>query len=272
MQNLRNKYYPTILQGIHLVILYIFIQTIVDFPLALIDYYKGTEYLYNPIKKIVLGVGSVVFILLYGIRKSEAPVLQIFPLKGFNPLVLIPVATFIWGAHNLLEVVNKWVEHVIPAPPWFWELFNKIFEGDYGLTGIFLKVAVIAPIVEELIFRGLLLHGFRRNYNGFIAVLMSALLFSLFHLNPWQIPATFVLGLLVGWLMLRTNNILLAIIGHSINNAWVLLTITYWDELHELSIYQLPHDKFLYLSGGVMLVSIILIYLTTIPWRRKNRG
>ena len=48
MEEARQKYYPTILQGIHMVILYIFIQTIIDFPLALIDYYKDTEYLYNP--------------------------------------------------------------------------------------------------------------------------------------------------------------------------------------------------------------------------------
>ena len=95
MEEVRQKYYPTILQGIHMVILYIFIQTVVDFPLALIDYFKDTEYLYNPVKKVILGVGSVLFILIYGIRKSKLPVIQIFPLKLFNPLVLLPVITFI---------------------------------------------------------------------------------------------------------------------------------------------------------------------------------
>lgn len=271
MEDTQQKYYPRILQGIHLVILYIFIQTVVDFPLALLDYYNDTEYLYNPIKKIVLGVGSVVFILLYGIRKTKRPVLEIFPVKRFNPLVLIPIATFLWGAHNFLEEVNIWVEKLIPAPPWFWELFNRIFEGDYGFTGAFLKVAVIAPIVEELIFRGLIFNGFRRNYNGFVAVFMSALLFALFHLNPWQFPATFVLGLLLGWLMLRTNNIFVAILGHSINNAWVLLTVTYWQDFHEHPIYLLEKQNFLVLSGLVVLLSLLLIYFTTIPWIRKNR-
>lgn len=271
MQQIRQKYYPTILQGIHLVILYIFIQTIVDFPLALIDYYKGSEYLYHPIKKILLGIGSVVFILFYGIKKAKAPVLEIFPIKIFNPLILLPAATFIWGAHNFLEDVNIWVEKMIPAPPWFWELFSKIFDGDYGFMGVFLKVAVIAPIIEELIFRGLIFNGFRKNYNGFVAVVMSALLFSLFHLNPWQIPATFVLGLLLGWLMLRTNNIFVAIIGHSINNAWVLLTVTYWQPIHEHPIYLLEHKQFLLLSGFVMVLSVVLMYFTSIPWLNKNR-
>ncbi|WP_297092479.1 CPBP family intramembrane glutamic endopeptidase [uncultured Draconibacterium sp.] len=271
MKEYPNKYYPTILQGIHLVILYIFIQTIVDFPLAVIDYYKDTEYLYHPIKKIALGVGSVVFILIYGIKKAKAPVLHIFPIKLFNPLVIIPVVTFLWGAHNVLEDVNIWVEKMIPAPAWFWELFNRIFEGDYGFWGAFMKVAVIAPIVEELIFRGLIFNGFRKNYNGFVAVFMSALLFSLFHLNPWQMPATFVLGLLLGWLMLRTNNIFVAIIGHSINNAMVLLAVTYWQSIHEYSIYLLERDELLILSALVMALSIVLIYFTSIPWFRKHR-
>ena len=271
METYRQTYYPTILKGIHLVILYIFIQTVVDFPLALIDYYKDTEYLYNPVKKIVLGVGSVLFILIYGIKKSKEPFLEIFPFKLFNPLVILPVITFLWGAHNYLDLVNAWVARVIPPPPWFWELFNRIFEGDYGLMGVFLKVAVVAPVVEELIFRGLIFNGFRKNYNGFVAVVMSALLFSLFHLNPWQMPATFVLGLLLGWLMLRTNNILVAILGHSINNSLVLLAVTYHEQLHEHSIYLLEKPKLLAFSGLVMGLSLILIYFTSIPWLRKNR-
>ena len=56
MNELKPKYYPTLLQAIHLIILYIFIQTVVDFPLAMIDYYKDTEYLYHPLKKILLRV------------------------------------------------------------------------------------------------------------------------------------------------------------------------------------------------------------------------
>lgn len=271
MEELRQKYYPTILQGIHMVILYIFIQTVVDFPLALIDYFKDTEYLYNPIKKILLGVGSVLFILIYGIRKSKLPLLQIFPLKMFNPLVLLPVVTFIWGAQNILDVVNAWVARVLPPPPWFWELFNQIFEGDYGMMGVFLKVSVVAPIIEELIFRGLIFNGFRRNYNGFVAVFMSALLFSLFHLNPWQMPATFVLGLLLGWLMLRTNNILVAILGHSINNSLVLLAVACEDQIRENAIYLMEKPQLMQFSVLVMGVSLLLIYFASIVWWRKNR-
>jgi membrane protease YdiL (CAAX protease family) len=269
MQQFRQTYYPTILQAVHLLILYLFIQTVVDFPLALIDYYKGTDYLYNPIKKIILNVGSTLFILFYGFKKSKAPFLEVFPLKLFNPLVLIPIITFFWGAHNLLEIVNVAVEKVVPAPPWFWELFSKVFESDYGWWGAFFKVAVIAPVIEELIFRGLILHGLRKNYHATTAVLVSALLFSLFHLNPWQMPATFVLGVILGWLMIRTNSILLAILGHSLNNLIVLVTITWWEQISSHSIYLMGREEKLMLSGLVIGVSLILIYFSTL-WPSKN--
>ncbi len=272
MNRAGQKYYPTVLQAIHLVILYMFIQTVVDFPLALIDYFNDTDYLYNPIKKVVLGVGSIVFILLYGFRKSKAPFSKVFPLKFFNPLILIPIVTFFGGAHNLLEIPGALMDKYLPAPSWFWELFNKIFEGDFGWWGAFLKVAVIAPIIEEPIFRGMILQGFRRNYNSFVAVFMSALLFALFHLNPWQFPATFVLGLLLGWLVVRTDSIFLSILGHSINNAMVLLTITYWKSINEFSIYLMDKKDFYYTSTLVVLCSLILIYLLSIPWWRKKEN
>ncbi|NQU53994.1 MAG: CPBP family intramembrane metalloprotease [Bacteroidetes bacterium] len=270
MNEIRQKYYPTVLQAIHLIILYIFIQTIVDFPLALFDYYNGTDHLYHPIKKILLGVGSTLFILIYGFRKSKAPFGKVFPLKFFNPLILIPIVTFFWAAHNLLEVVGIWMNSFLPAPTWFWELFGKIFDSDFGWWGAFFKVAVIAPVVEELIFRGLILQGFRRNYNSFIAVFMSALLFALFHLNPWQFPATFILGLLLGWVMLRTNSILLVILGHSINNTLVLLSITYWETIRSHSIYLMEKKDLYYTSALVILCSVVFIYLLSISWWKKK--
>jgi len=272
MNRNQQKYYPTILQAIHLLILYIFIQTVVDFPLALIDYYKDTDYLYNPVKKIVLGVGSTVFILIYGFKKSKAPFSKVFPTKLFNPLVLIPIATFFWGVHNLLEDVNIWMEKIIPAPDWFWEMFSKIFDSDFGWWGAFLKVAVTAPIVEELIFRGLILQGLRRNYNAVVSVFMSALLFALFHLNPWQFPATFILGLLLGWVVLRTNSLLLSILGHSINNLLVLLSMTYWDKISTFSIYLMDRNDFMYTSWLVVIFSLVLIYLFSFNWFRKKEN
>ncbi len=261
MNTNKEKYYPTILQAAHLVVLYIFIQTIIDFPLALIDYYKDTEYLYHPIKKIVLGIGSVLFILWYGLRKAKNKISEVFPMKFFNPLIIIPIIIFLVADHILLDEINAHVERLIPPPPWFFELFNSIFESDYGMLGAFLKVAIVAPIVEELIFRGIIMHGLMRNYPKFIAVFFSALLFALFHLNPWQFTPTLILGLLLGWVMVRTRNIFLSILIHALNNGLVLITINYWADINSHAILLMEKTDLLKASGLTILLSLILIYL-----------
>lgn len=270
MNELTTKQYPTILGAIHLIVLYTFIQTIVDFPLALLDYYNGTDYLYNPVKKIVLGIGSTLFIFYFAYRKAKVPLNELFPSKSFNFLILIPVLFFLWAAQNLIGEVNVALNQVLPPPAWFWELFNKIFESDYGIYGAILKVVILAPVIEELIFRGIIMHGLMRNYSGITAVVVSALLFALFHLNPWQFPATFILGLLLGLLMLRTRNIFLCILGHAINNGLVLFSIQYWNEIQKTSFFQSSKINQLILSALISITALLLIFLFSRT--RKTKG
>ncbi len=259
MNTNKQRYYPTFLGAAHLVILYIFIQTIVDFPLAIWDYYHGTEYLYNPVKKILLGVGSVLFILYFGYRKAQTSIKNVFPAKLFNPLILLPMVLFLLAAHVFLNDINTWVAKVLPAPAWFWELFDNILNTESGAWGAFVKVVVIAPIIEELIFRGIIMHGFMRNYPKLLAIFFSGLLFALFHMNPWQFPATFMLGCLLGWIMIITRNILACILGHAINNLLVLLSIEYYREISEFSFFLLPSQEQLHISILVALFSLVLI-------------
>jgi membrane protease YdiL (CAAX protease family) len=266
----QTKYYPTILGAIHLIVLYIFIQTLVDFPLAMLDYYNGTDYLYNPYKKIILGVGSTVFIFYYAWRRAGVPLKELFPSKSFNILILVPVLFFLWAAQNLIGEVNTALNKALPPPPWFFEMFNKIFESDYGIYGAILKVVIMAPVIEELIFRGVIMHGLMRNYSKFTAVFISALMFALFHLNPWQFPATFVLGLLLGILMLRTRNIYLCILGHAINNGLVLISIEYWDQLQKTSFFQFSKSSQLLISALIATAALVLIFLLSLQRESKS--
>jgi membrane protease YdiL (CAAX protease family) len=261
VNELQTKHYPTIMGAIHLIVLYTFIQTLVDFPLALLDYYNGSNYLFNPFKKILLGVGSNLFIFYYAYRRAGVPLKDLFPAKMFNLLIIFPVIIFLWAEQNLIDRVNFVVNNLLPAPEWFWELFNKIFESDYGIYGAILKVAIMAPIIEEMIFRGVIMHGLMRNYSKFTAVFVSALLFALFHLNPWQFPATFILGLVLGTLMLRTRNIYLCILGHATNNGLVLISMVYFDQIQKTSFFQSSKSSQLIISGIIAAIALAIIFL-----------
>ena len=253
------KYYPSFWQAANLIVIYIFIQTIVDLPLAIYDYNHGTDWLYQPWLKVPVFLGSTLFILYLGFRFSGLPFSQTFSLKKFNWLLLPSMAITFCGLQYFLNEANIHFEHLLPPPGWFVELFTRLFNSDLGIWGGILRIVIIAPIVEEVIFRGLIMSGFSRNYRPAVAVILSALLFALFHLNPWQFAAAFSLGIVLGWIRIRTGSVLACIAGHATHNALVFLSAYYYKDLKELAIMKSgePTNYFLYLI--LFVVGLLLI-------------
>lgn len=104
----------------------------------------------------------------------------------------------------------------LSLPDWTQQQFQGMSSNGWCI----LSMVVIAPISEEYIFRAGILRAFiRQNYAPWKAIIISSILFALIHMNPNQIVAAFVLGILFGWLYTRSCNIWLAIIAHMINNS-----------------------------------------------------
>lgn len=80
------------------------------------------------------------------------------------------------------------------------------------------STVVIPPVVEEMMFRGLILQGLRRFGDGF-AVAASAVMFGLYHGNFAQGVFAFLCGLVLGLAVVRSNSLLPAILIHTVNNA-----------------------------------------------------
>lgn len=86
-------------------------------------------------------------------------------------------------------------------------------------VSIVLAVVIIAPIAEELLFRGLLLPGLARAYDERAALVLSALFFGLMHGRPAAALVGFLAGLVLGAIRLRTRSVLPGIALHVMVNA-----------------------------------------------------
>jgi sodium transport system permease protein len=97
-------------------------------------------------------------------------------------------------------------------------------------------IAVLPAICEEAFFRGWLLAAFAGNRPGprraAVAVLLQAVVFAGFHLLPERMPQTFILGLILGWLTLKTGSLLPAVLAHLAHNS-VPLVLVALAEKHE---------------------------------------
>lgn len=82
-----------------------------------------------------------------------------------------------------------------------------------------LSIGVVAPIAEELIFReGIISTLLRNNFHRWQAILISAAIFGIVHVNPIQIPFAFVIGIILGIIFVKTGTIVIVSIIHILNN------------------------------------------------------
>lgn len=122
---------------------------------------------------------------------------------------------------------------------------NQLLGGDN--IPAMVMVAVLAPIFEELVFRKLIIDRTIR-YGELMSILFSSLAFGLFHCNLYQIFYAFVLGLILGYVYVRTGNVILTIIMHMCVNASSSVLAPLAPQVYEY---------FFYAMIGLGIVSII---------------
>ena len=135
---------------------------------------------------------------------------------------MVPIVLMVLGTVILAAEFNFVLQLVWSKPTWIKEATQGLLGGSVWVT--FLGLVVLAPITEEFLFRGVILQGFLRNYGRRKAIIVSALLFALFHLNPWQFPVAFLSGVVLGWWLAVTGSLLPCLFGHALANSLTLLT------------------------------------------------
>ena len=123
---------------------------------------------------------------------------------------------------------SLWLQSVLDFLPDFaGEQLLDFIQHRWG----YLVVCILAPLAEEVIFRGAVLRTMLEHWEGskrWTAIIISALLFGLAHMNPAQIPHAFLMGVLLGWLYERSSSLIPCVVLHCANNTIAyLMTAAY---------------------------------------------
>ena len=160
----------------------------------------------------LLGTGIPCWIV-YLIRKKKTNI------GSFNLTIenrrIIPLIVLVAIPLNL-GIAGPLVE-LVPMTDFFREMIREMvleMASDQGLL-MFIALVIAAPILEELIFRGVMLDGLLRIYSPTKAVIVSSLLFGLIHLNPAQFVGGALVGGFMGWVYVHTRSVLATILIHA---------------------------------------------------------
>ncbi len=156
---------------------------------------------------------------------------HIYPSVEYHPLAAKPVLPKGLSAYLFLVVGVNYSASVINSL--IMQIFFSVFgftvnlpeteiTGAWSVVMLFITTAVIPSFVEEFLFRGVFLKNLLP-FGKTTAVVVSAFMFALMHQNFLQFFYTFVSGLLLGWVFLKSGSIWACVLAHMLNNGFAVL-------------------------------------------------
>lgn len=266
----RGKRYPGILQAIWLIILLFLLLIVVGIPVRIV----GSVMNLDPLDvAVVRGLISSGIILMYAFSKTKALFREVFSFRSFHVSYLFPMFLTIIGLSIISSEIDNLFRIIFPMPAEVVDIFIDIAWARLGLWRSILYVAILAPLIEELLFRGLILRGFLNRYTVRKAVIVSAIFFGGAHGNPWQFFSAFTGGIVLAWWFVNTRSLFPCLFGHAMSN---LLPIIFMAILHvEIRGYtsgltQTPQFQPIWLDMLGLVLFVLGIWLSARMFRKIN--
>lgn len=189
-----------------------FIITLLSYPLTLQSKVESLTFSIISVEKLFF-LPIEVFILnkVFGRRTNELNTFKKVNKKTiFHITLVLTIFRLLYDAF-ILPIILR-----IPES-------DTLIQAEQNLNSSFiyliLSVCIIAPIIEEVIFRGIILNGMLKRYNPSTAIIISSLLFALIHGNLHQGINAFLLALIIGCIYYKTHSLYLTIYCHFFNNT-----------------------------------------------------
>lgn len=254
---IHKKYYPTLKQSIFLNIRLIIITIIVLIPLVILMmvFEKDGESQYPIIESLIYFIGyTVPFAIICHFAIKRIKHLD-FPDFKLNIARLKPLTLLVLIVMTLaLIIVIEPFTYFIPMPDFFKEIMAGMVQPNIFS---FLTIVIAAPILEEIFFRGIILEGLLKNYSPTKAIIWSALIFGIAHLNPWQAISATLAGIFIGWIYWKTNSLISGILIHFVNNLMGFVIITSSGSGSD-SIIQLINNNLIFII--LFLASLVILF------------
>ena len=168
-------------------------------------------------------IGSV---YLLGLRRKKYPWASVgvnqtsqkwFLISLLLGLLAIPLSSLV--AIGIQYLFNLPIEN--PQLPY-------LIPDDLSTAGMFIMiilVGIVVPFAEELFFRGILYQWLRTRFGVWVGIIVSSLIFGIFHFDIAIAGAAFILGVLLAWVFERSNSLWPSVLIHSLNNAFKVILL-----------------------------------------------
>jgi len=157
-------------------------------------------------------------------------------------------------------------DRVFPFPKQLLDYMQKLLGSatEHSFASVFLVVAVLPAICEEMTFRGVVLSGLLSRNRPPVALILTAALFAAFHLSLYRFLPVFLIGLAASYIVYRSGSIFTGMLLHLFNNGLVVY-YTFHAEQDTLGLMQMTFAPVRFLIGLTLVAAALLL-----TWKRKR--
>ncbi|MCC8187146.1 MAG: CPBP family intramembrane metalloprotease [Bacteroides sp.] len=239
-------------KSIKLVLIYLLMQVVaamisivISIPFYGIDLEASQTF--TLVTALLLGM---VGMMIYLYRSGEIPTCK----NTWSPVsFLYMVLSLVAGLCGMV-LVDFVTSGLSWLPNWMENTFDQVLSTGLGVLG----VALFGPVLEELLFRGAVTRILLQRYSPAKAILFSALIFGIFHINPAQIAGATLIGLFLAWIYYRTESLVPCILIHVLNNSLAVGADRRFPEVETLADLMQPSAYYVLISASIVIFALCL--------------
>ena len=158
--------------------------------------------------------------------------LRCVPLSAPQTLWILGIVIAIVPA---VLALGQWNQGLVPPPPEYLERVDEAMP-DSGMEWIvaILAMVVVAPIAEEIVFRGMVQQAARRAVGRWFSLIFTGVVFAVWHGQLWNVAALTLVGLFLGLVFEATGSLLASIAAHAAYNFVVMLIYSFGTEVPDM--------------------------------------
>ena len=220
--------YPNLKQSVWLVVLFFLITLVLGIPFSILGAVFDQSLLQSPYVIQFLILAGFILTIMYAYHRTDRTWSDILLLKPVSWKLFLPLGVCIAGLAIVCSDLGNLFRHLIPVPESAQKLFGGSARKETPYPFTFYAMVVQAPLAKEILFRGVILGGLLAHRARSGAIVWSAVLFAVTHMDPWRYPPALILGLVFALWVVQTGSLLPAILGHALNN-FLIVTATHLD-------------------------------------------
>lgn len=222
----------------------------------------------NLVSCVIYTVPAVAFILWYWlevVRREGAASFARAQTKKITPAGILWTLVLAYAVQHAVSIIIGFLAFMLPETvAAYEEMVESAGLTDYSLTWIF-AVVILPPLVEETVFRGLILHYLKKGGARFWAAnLIQAVLFGIYHGNLIQGIYAFCIGVLLGYLAERYSSLIIPVLVHALFNLFGTLGV----ELESMLLPEMAQVMLIY--GCVPLTAMLLVLIHYGAGEKRN--